>query len=253
MSRKAGEMGRSTMIEGLKSGDNEAWTICLKRYKRVFNSPAVALLATWNRNPTAAFKKQLVEEIVASARAELFEKQAKIRKTFFTGWLYNFVRNAGHHELDDEIGAMKDHIVESAERVKGRSGRDPLGPTREGQEDPADSAARQELKAFLRHVIYVDKNGVPESEREVAILAWDKGLTVRQIAKITGKTRHRVELELSIAAAKLYDRIKDEIPDLVPQMQVEMKHRVRQLRVDRGHLRGRTARPSDELSGAQEA
>ena len=120
----------------------------------------------------------------------------------FTTWLFRIAHNR-----------LIDHW-----RKLGREPVDPLDSGREGEDGddgafdppaPDDAAPERELeRSELRKALIAALNELPEVQREAFLLAEEGGLTLEEIASISGVGRETIKSRLRYATAKLRRKLE---------------------------------------------
>jgi DNA-directed RNA polymerase specialized sigma24 family protein len=224
--------GRSELISRAQGGDRAAWDRLAPMYLPLLTTEALLLLRQYLSGPVSdEYRRQLAEEIAASAFGTAALQIDQARRDFWTDWLRATVRNETFQAVRPEVRAMTSWLAarEEARRRERDLDTDPAL-------DPSEAASRGELRALLEFHLTDPDGCVPAFARETARLRWVNGLREREIARAAGKDPKAVRRELHIAATHLVRALvglAGPVPEALEQALIE-----RLARFEEEHGRG---------------
>jgi RNA polymerase sigma-70 factor (ECF subfamily) len=117
----------------------------------------------------------------------------------FTSWLYTMARN----RVIDRFRTTHPH--KSLDRVEGESGQTLLDTLADEHPSPLQTAMQSEQGNSILAAL----DRLPREQREAFVLQVDAGLTVEQIASVTGTTFETAKSRLRYARERLKDLLRE--------------------------------------------
>jgi hypothetical protein len=207
--------GRTQLLKQARQGSRTAWGRLEPIYAPVLTTEALMLVRCYLSGPVSdAYRRQLAQEIAASAfgTAALQADQAKWE--FWTDWLRATVKNETFRALRPEVRAMTSWLRQREARRLAQRGLEP-----DVSDDPADAVAQEELRRLLEFHLNDPAGCIPQFARPAALLRWKQGRREREIARATGQSPKAVRRQLRIAAARLIEALLP--PEARPPAELE--------------------------------
>lgn len=146
-----------------------------------------------------ATAEELMQETWFAVTREVTQFRSDAR---FTTWLYAIAR----HRLIDRLRATRPTWSLDA----AAEGEEPMGAQLADERSPSPLAASEQLEQGA--AILVALNQLPAEQREAFVLQADAGLSVEDIATITGTTFETAKSRLRYARDKLKALLRDHAP-----------------------------------------
>lgn len=178
--------GESYLIDRVKQGDTEAFSILVETYKDMVYTICVKMLT--------------VEADAEEAAQDVFVKAFRAIKGFqgkakFTTWLYRIAYNQCISVIRKKV-KMIDLVDELPDREIDDTALDGL-----------DALSAEERSRYLQMAV----EALPETDRVVVTLFYYDELSLDEIAEVTGLTSNNIRIKLHRSRKKMYQVISESL------------------------------------------
>ena len=165
------------IVEQVLDGSVESYSLLVARWGKAACGTAAHILRDWH----------LVEDVGQDAMVKAFEKLGTLKNTKgFGAWVMQISRNLALDELRKKK-RHKEHCSISE-----------IGDVADGKSGVLDDEQSELLEAVMK---------LPDHEKQIVMLKFFEGYTIKKIAEITGRPGGTVSRQLSRA----YDRLRKKL------------------------------------------
>lgn len=176
-------------VTAAQRGDRDAFARLVDATRSVVTSIALAIL----RDEEAS--RDVAQDVYLAAWRTL----PRLRNaSSFLPWLRQLTRNRAHHVLRTEVRRRRREVGERADEL--------LAATA----DPAPNAESLMVAAEERAALAAALAELPDSAREVVVLYYREGSSVRQVAELLGLSEAAVRQRLSRARSQVRERLLED-------------------------------------------
>lgn len=183
-------------VAAAAGGDDRAFARLVDATRNTVASIAFAIL----RDPELA--RDVAQEVYVAAWREL----PRLREaTSFLPWIRQTTRNRAHHALRSRARRRRRVATVDPDTLLSAAA------------DPRPDAMKRILEAEERDAVAAAIDGLPDGSREVVILYYREGESVRQVAELLDLSESAVKQRLARARDRLRDQLIRHVKDTAPR------------------------------------